>query len=691
MQLDITRAIVIKDGNLFFLTAENGFVPLEVGHGFGLYHNDCRFLNGYELTLAGRNPVLRESNAEAGNAATLVFSNSDSQLLARDSVRISLQRAISGEKLILSETITLQNLTNEVLHFPLSFRFTTHFEDIFVVRGVPHRKRGTLYSPQWNDGTLLSRYSGADEIERQLAVNFSPGPTQRNGNAVDFQIMLAADESQKILLSLTVSEGNEGRSFSHKTRTTPPRETTRISTDDPLLNQVLDRSMRDLTMLRSTLGTAGYYAAGVPWYATLFGRDSIITALQMLAYDADIAEQTIRLLADYQGIQTNEWRDEEPGKILHELRVGEMAHLNEIPHTPYYGSIDATPLWLILVGRHAAWTGDLRVFNELRPNIEAALRWIDEFGDFDHDGYVEYQCKSEGGLVNQGWKDSNGAIVNTDGSMAEPPIALVEVQAYVYRAKEEIAALFRIAGDHERAATLKTQAQSLREHFNRDFWSDEGYYVLALGKGKRRAEVLSSNAGHALWCGIADPEKARATANALLAPEMFSGWGIRTLSSAATCYEPGGYHLGSIWPHDNSLGAAGFKHYGLDDTALCVMSGLVDAAEYFSLGRLPELFGAFARETGRGPLPCPIACQPQAWAAGAIPFMITTILGLEPDGFANVLKITRPTLPKRVNHLKVRNLSVGVTCLDLLFERAGTEITVRTENIRGDLKVIVQS
>ena len=304
-----------------------------------------------------------------------------------------------------------------------------------------------------------------------------------------------------------------------------------ISTDDPHLNQVLDRSLRDLTMLRSTLGTADYFAAGVPWYATLFGRDSIITALQMLAYDANIAEQTIRLLADYQGTQTNEWRDEEPGKILHELRVGEMAHLNEIPHTPYYGSTDATPLWLILVGRHAAWTGDLRVFNELRPNIDEALRWIDEFGDLDGDGYIKYQCKSQGGLVNQGWKDSNGAIVNRDGSLAEPPIALVEVQAYVYRAKTEIAALFRIAGGHERAATLESEARSLRERFNHDFWSDKGYYALARGKGERSAEVLSSNAGHALWCGIADPEKARATANALLTTEMLSGWGIRTLSS----------------------------------------------------------------------------------------------------------------------------------------------------------------
>ena len=361
MQLDIIRAIVIKDGNLFFLTAENGFVPIAAGHGFGLYHNDCRFLDGYELTLAGEKlECYARATPTPAMLRCLIFSNAKSQTLARDSVRISLQRTISGDKLTLSETITLQNLTNEVLRFPLSFRFNAHFDDIFAVRGIPQRKRGTLSSPQWDDETLLFRYSGADAIERELTVNFSPTPAQRNENAADFQIMLAADESQKISLSLTVSETKGTSNFRHKSHTTSSRETTRISTDDPLLNQVLDRSMRDLAMLRSDLGTETYFAAGVPWYATLFGRDSIITALQMLAYDANIAEQTIRLLANYQGTQTNEWRDEEPGKILHELRVGEMAHLNEIPHTPYYGSIDATPLWLILVGRHAVWTGDLR-------------------------------------------------------------------------------------------------------------------------------------------------------------------------------------------------------------------------------------------------------------------------------------------------------------------------------------------
>jgi glycogen debranching enzyme len=443
-------------------------------------------------------------------------------------------------------------------------------------------------------------------------------------------------------------------------------------------------------MLRSRLGTTDYYAAGVPWYAALFGRDSIITALQMLAYDSNIAEETIRLLANYQGTQTNEWRDEEPGKILHELRVGEMAHLDEIPHTPYYGSIDATPLWLLLVGRHAAWSGDLCVFNELQPNIEAALRWIDEFGDFDRDGYLEYRCKSEGGLVNQGWKDSNGAIVNADGSVAEPPIALVEVQAYVYRAKTEIAALFRMAGDHERAARLEREAENLRHRFNADFWSDEGYYVLALGKGKRRAEVLSSNAGQVLWCGIADPEKAQATAEALLTPEMFSGWGIRTLSTESARYDALGYHTGTIWPHDNSLIAVGLKRYKFDQVALHVFSALLEAAKCFPSYRIPELFGGAERKDKSGPVSYPIACQPQAWAAGAIPFMLTTLLGLEPDAFENRLRIVRPILPNQVNHVDVRNLSVGEASIDLVFERTGSDVTMRIEKMHGDLEVMVE-
>ena len=671
------------------VTNAKGDVPLSGPHGFGLYYNDCRFLNGYELKIDGENLAVYASDTDRADAATLDLSITEPQ------IELRLSRVISGERLTLHDVLTVRNRADETIEFSLSLIFQTHFEDIFAVRGMKQGKRGTLYSPEWTNEELFFRYVGADKVDRTLTAQFSPVPSRAEKAGAHYDFKLPANACQEISVLLHIVEGGgpscpsiSGTRVAAASASLQDR--TQVSTDDRLLNRVLNRSLLDLTMLRSSLGNAEYFAAGIPWYAALFGRDSIITALQMLAYNPQIAEQTIRLLARHQGKRIDEWREEEPGKILHELRVGEMAHLNEIPHTPYYGSIDATPLWLILVGRHAAWTGDLRCFNESRPNIEAALRWIDEFGDADRDGYVEYQCKSEGGLVNQGWKDSNGSIVNADGSVAESPIALVEVQAYVYRAKTEMAALFRIAGDHERAAALESEARSLRERFNRDFWSDEGYYVIALGKGKRRAEILSSNAGQVLWCGIADTEKAKTTANALLAPEMFSGWGIRTLATVAVGYNPNGYHLGTIWPHDNSLIAAGFKNYALDTAALRVLNGLVGAAQYFPLGRLPELFAGFARETDRGPAPYPIACQPQAWAAAAIPFMVTTILGLEPDAFQDAIEIVQPNLPEGVDHLEVRNLSVGAANLDLSFERSGGEVLVRTENVRGNLQVIVE-
>jgi glycogen debranching enzyme len=468
------------------------------------------------------------------------------------------------------------------------------------------------------------------------------------------------------------------------------RQETEITSDSLLLNHVMDRSMRDLGMLRSNLGQASYFAAGVPWFVALFGRDSIITALQTLAYNPRIAEQTIRLLANFQGRLVNEWREEEPGKILHEIRMGEMARLGEVPHTPYYGTVDATPLFLILIGEHARWRGSLALFNELKANVEAALDWIARYGDHDSDGYVEYFCKTEKGLSNQGWKDSGDAIVNTDGSLAAPPIALVEVQAYVYRAKRGIAELFRRSGDEERARRLDDEADDLRHKFNRDFWVEAGWYALALQKDKRPVEVLSSNAGHALWAGVADGEKARRTAASLMTDEMFTGWGVRTLSSGEVYYNPLGYHLGTVWPHDNSIVAAGFKRYGCEREALRVFVGLLQAAIHFDGRRLPELFGGFHRDDYGVPVPYPVACQPQAWAAGTVPYLLTTLLGLEPEGFENRLRVVRPVLPEFINHVEIRRLGIGEALADLRFERAGEGIEVKVLKVDGTLDLVVE-
>jgi glycogen debranching enzyme len=464
-----------------------------------------------------------------------------------------------------------------------------------------------------------------------------------------------------------------------------------VRSDSPALNRIVERSFRDLYLLRSTIGGERYFAAGLPWYATLFGRDSLITALQTLAFDPGIAAQTLRLLARYQGSVVDDWRDEQPGKILHELRTGELARAGKVPHSPYYGTVDATPLFLILLGRYAAWTGDLGLFQELRAPVERALEWLTASGDISGRGYLEYDRRSAHGLENQGWKDAHDAIVNADGSPATPPIALVEVQGYAYLARTSIAQLYERAGDPDRAARLRAEAAALRARFNRDFWlEDRRCYALALQAGAEPAAVTSSNAGHMLWTGIADNAGAAAVAERLLEPDMFSGWGIRTLSSAEQCYDPNGYHLGTVWPHDNALIVAGLRRYGHDDAAHRIFTALLDAATGFDQYRLPELFAGFVREEHAVPVPYPVACRPQAWAAGAVPYMLASTLGLVPEAFERRLRVVRPRLPDPAYSLEVHGLRVGTATAALRFDRTGDGVSVRVLRIDGPLDVIVE-
>ena len=419
---NVAEALVIKNGNLFFLSEPDGTVPLAPGHGFGLYYHDCRFLNGYELKICGKKPEVLVRNADRGFMATLGLSNPDVNLngepLPKHSVEIRWERIASAEDLALIDTLLLQNLTSESISFSLEFQFQTAFEDIFAIRGLFQGKHGVRHPPVWENSVLSFRYDGADEIEREIAIDFSPLPDGMLRNIASYQVELAPRGSKQVRVSLNVSTSEPRKRAARRPTGIRLEESleragswreqaTKVHTNSLLLSRVMDRSLSDLRMLRCTLdGGASYFAAGVPWFVALFGRDSIITALQTLAYDLSIAEHTIRLLAKYQGKELNPWREEEPGKILHELRVGEMAHLGEIPHTPYYGTVDATPLWLVLVGKHATWSGETRLFDELRPQIEAALNWIEQYGNADGDGYVKYDCKIEKGLANQGWKDS---------------------------------------------------------------------------------------------------------------------------------------------------------------------------------------------------------------------------------------------------------------------------------------------
>ncbi len=709
----IAEAIVLKSGDMFFLCNSDGRVPLHDHHGLGLYYHDCRFLKGYELKIADVHPETLASTADQGYGSLFDLTNSDirmadGRLIHKEQLGIKWERTLNSAENALSDQFTFQNFGLEQVEFPIALTFRAEFEDVFEVRGAAPDVHGKLHRPAWRNGVLHFAYDGADHIFRGLAIYFSRPPDTMEGETAQFQIKLGPRASQSLAVSMVVAESPEGTAPQSQAQYQPDlgklrsaleheasewlNEQATIESDSLLLNSILERSRRDLRTLRSEIGHDQFFAAGIPWFATLFGRDSLITALQTLALNPEIAAQTLHVLAHYQGQAVNEWRDEEPGKILHELRVGEMAHLNEIPHTPYYGSVDATPLFLVLVGRYAAWTGDLSLFNELRENIERALEWVSKYGDSNRDGYVEYETKSASGLWNQGWKDSINAIVNADGSLAEPPIALVEVQGYVYLAKTQLAELYQRAGETDRAIQLQREADDLRARFNRDFWvSDLGFFALALQRGGKPAAVVSSNPGQALWTGIVDPSKAKQTVDRLMAPEMFNDWGIRTLATDQMRYNPIGYHLGTVWPHDNSVIAAGFRRYGFDDAAVRLFNGMMQAALGFRFYRLPELFAGFPQKEYGVPVRYPVACHPQAWAAGTMLFLMESMLGLVPEAFQHRLRIVRPRLPHFVRQLDVRRLRVGPAHVDLHYElnRDGT-VAVSVGKVDGPLNVQVE-
>jgi glycogen debranching enzyme len=653
MTAAIADAIVVKDGAIFLLTYPDGGVPFGDGHGLGLYYHDCRYLDGYEMLLNETRPQPLVGTAAAGFKAILELTNADftaesGATVQKESIGIKWERMVDSARSALRDVLTFQNFNVAPVEFNITLRFSAGFDDVFAVRSLLTEKPGKLNSPRWDENVLFFSYDGADGLYRGLNIHFTPHPDGHQADQAKFQIALQPGESKRVLVSLIIAESQDEAEIQphpheqpdlvrietllHRSSDQWLGQQTDVTSDSLVLNRLVERSFRDLRVLTSDLNNREYFDAGVPWFGTLFGRDSLVTALQMLAYNPAIAENILRLVASYQGDRVDDWRDEQPGKIIHELRVGELARLGEVPHSQYYGTVDATLLFLILIGLHAQWRGSLDLFNELRGNVERALDWISKYGASGDDGFVRYHSGSEHGLINQGWKDSGDAIVNEDGELAKPPIALAEVQGYVYFAKTLIASLYRRAGEPERAARLEREADELRRRFDDSFWLDDlGTYALALQGGGRPAAVVSSNAGQVLWSGIADAEKGRRTAERLLAADMFSGWGIRTLSEKERRYNPVGYHLGTVWPHDNSLIAAGFRRYGLDREARRVVAGIIEAATYFDNYRLPELFAGFSRDDYEVPVHYPVACHPQAWAAGSIPYMLESALGLVPE------------------------------------------------------------
>jgi glycogen debranching enzyme len=691
MANDIRDALVIKEQNHFTLFNPDGNIPIANTAGLGMYLGDTRHLSGYEVSLGRVQPVPLVSTARQGYASVQEQTNRDIRLGGRTIHKQTL--LISRERLAhaagFEERITIANFNRSPVDIAIEVRFAADFADIFAVRGVGHARRGAHAPAAVDDDAVTLRYHGTDDRLYETRLAFDPPPTRLRGRSATYRVRVEGLGRYSLRAQVTAgvrATDDESRSSGIDAPTPPAQrladlvrsyqESTDAATaalsDNELFDAAMDRSLADLRLLVSELHGQRYLAAGIPWFATLFGRDSLITGLQLLAWNPDLAAGILRLLARYQGTRDDPWRDEEPGKILHELRTGELALTHHIPHTPYYGTVDATPLFVMLAAAYHEWTGDDGLLREIGPNLEAALRWCLEFGDTDGDGYVEYARRSGKGLANQGWRDSGVGIMFRDGRLPKPPLALVEVQAYLYAAYRGMARMLRVLqpGEEVRPRELEERADRLRERFNRDFWMpDVGFYALGLDGKKQRIDALTSNPGHALWTGIVDPARAGPVGTRLLSAELFSGWGIRTLSTQSATYNPLGYHLGTVWPHDNALILAGLRRYGLDAEANQVFDAQFDAALHFPDFRLPELFSGIARTSYGVPIGYPIACSPQAWSAGALPFMLSQVLGLRPRA-GRVLEIVRPSLPAALQQVQLRGLRVGAARVDLTFTRA---------------------
>ncbi len=673
----------LKHDDTFIVLDSHGDIGASAGGPDGLFKADTRYLARLELVLDEVQPLLLGSNLRDDNSGlTVDLTNpdvyrNDRLVLQKDMLHIV--RTIFLWRGTAYQRIGLQNHGDRPASFDLTLLFDNDFADVFEVRGEKRPRRGLGTSKLLGPANVVLEYSGLDGASRTTALHFDPRPTRLAISAANYHFDLAPHEITSLFVAVSCNEP-----IAHKPvpffrgllahRREMRRSTagaTSIETSNDIFNEVLCQSMADLNMLMTETPQGRYPYAGIPWYSTTFGRDGLITALQMLWIDPRIARGVLRRLAFYQATSIDQLADAEPGKILHEMRGGEMAALREVPFAQYYGSVDATPLFVLLAGLYVERTGDDETLAELWPSIEAALHWIDGAGDPDRDGFIEYQRASEQGLANQGWKDSYDAIFHADGQLAEGFIALAEVQGYVFAGKHLAARCALRLGLADKARKLEAEAQRLAERFEAAFWCDElGTYAVALDGAKRPCRVRTSNAGQLLFTGIARADRARAVASGLMSQKFFSGWGIRTVARGEARYNPMSYHNGSIWPHDNALIALGFARYGLKHW-------------------LPELFCGFQRERRRGPTLYPVACAPQAWAS-ATPFtLLEATLGLEFDVGRGEIRLRDPRLPAFLNEVLLRDLRLGPSSVDLRVHRHGEEVSLEVLRTRGQIQVSI--
>lgn len=695
--------LTLIDGKTFLSTTVSGDITPPGAPDVGFFHDDTRFLSKLELKVGGERTVVLSSSEEKTFASKIeLTTGSLAQInsfdLPENTVHIRRQQLLASD--LLYDSITFANFNQLDAELLVEIAFEADFVDVFQVRGCARQKSGQYYRPVARGDSLVFFYRGLDDVTRETVIRFQTRPDEIENNVAKWKLRIpasgfvellntvgcrVADMTPRATAKNVVQGFRERREAFHEWE----RESTTFKSSNDIFDEALRTCIADFHALQIPNGDQHIVAAGIPWFATMFGRDSLIAAYQSLLLNPRLAGETLRVLARYQGKQFNDWQDEEPGKIPHEYRTGEMTRAGEMPFGPYYGSIDSTPLFLILLSETFNWTGDEKLVQDLLPAAYAALDWIQNYGDLDGDGFIEYKRRSPKGLTNQGWKDSWDANMHRDGSVANPPIALVEVQGYCYEAQYRMAQLLRTFGNAERADKLRKSSAELAKKIEKSFWlPGENFYAMGLDSQKRPLEVVSSNAGHLLFTRAISRDRARNVVQRFMRDDMQSGWGWRTLAASERVFNPLSYHRGSVWPHDNSLIAHGMALYGFRNEVKEIFTSLYQAALNFRDYRLPELFCGVQRNENDEPVHYPVSCSPQAWASGAFFLLLTSVLGIRPSASRKELNIVNPLLPDWLEFLQIRNLRIGNSRVSLDFSRRGERSFCNVVDVSGEKLLI---
>ncbi|MGH9586281.1 MAG: amylo-alpha-1,6-glucosidase [Acidobacteriaceae bacterium] len=715
-----TDDLTLIDGRTFLASTVDGNIMPPGAPDVGFFSCDTRFLSQLELKVGGQATILLSSSTERTYASQIemtmkTLSEESTMDIPENTIHMRREQVLADDTFF--DSLQFENFTDREQQLKIEMTFDADFMDIFQVRGMVRGRCGHYFKPVIAPDSMTFVYLGLDRVERTTAIHFAPEPVHITDRTAQWNVRLPPLTRSELLVRIIPHSRRaepENHSPNHQAKESTIRgdvrhpklahsgythllqqrrdafavwqkESTSFRSSNEVFDRLLVNNLGDIHALQVPSGDHHIIAAGIPWFDTIFGRDSLIAAFQTLILNPQLAADTLRVLAQYQGTAVDDLRDEEPGKILHEHRSGEMSHENEVPFGHYYGSVDSTPLYLLLFTSMLDWLGDPRLYIELLPAAQAALDWIDNYGDLDGDGLIEFKRRSPIGLLNQGWKDSGDANAFPDGSLAEAPIALIEVQGYVYAAKRRMAALMERLGDFEHAGKLKKQAGELRARIEKAFWMpDQHYYAMALDKNKRQVNVIASNPGHLLFTGAISHERAESVAQTCLRDGLNSGWGIRTLSQQERTFNPMSYHRGSVWPHDNSIIVHGLAYSGFKKRAGQICGNLYEAALNFRDYRLPELFCGIQRRPYEVPVEYPVSCSPQAWASGSMFLMLSSLLGLHPSAHSRELQVTDPYLPPFLDWLHIRNLRVGDSRVSLDFSRHQGRTFCNVVDVDGD-------